>query len=278
LIENAYDSLAESLGYVEKAASDPSRWKFAVLNLVHAVELVLKQRLYDEHELLIWQDVDRPGKLTVGLEKAIQRLAYAKVAIDEADVQGIETAIRWRNNITHYEVDLIAEEVRENYLLIFEFLDKFHEAHFTSSLSDRIPDEHVQTSIDLTESFKREFIEFRGRQMHRSWPKKLRAAQDVTSFSLDGKVYPRVAWGQEPGWRSASAPAEQFCHDCETAPGEYHGPGCDMEVCPKEFHQLLMCDCEWDPSDLWDLDADAWLDSDHLDDWITTEDAPKAGD
>ncbi|MEJ1156106.1 hypothetical protein [Microbacterium marmarense] len=68
--------------------------KFVVLNIVHAVELVLKQRLLKEQELLIWQDVDRPGKLAVGLERAMPRLLSVRVGIDAADIHAIETAIR----------------------------------------------------------------------------------------------------------------------------------------------------------------------------------------
>ncbi|TFV96754.1 hypothetical protein [Orlajensenia leifsoniae] len=265
LIENAYDSFAESLAYVERAREDPTRWKFAVLNLVHAVELVLKQRLVQEHDLLIWQDVDRPGKLTVGLEKAIQRLSTARVSMDDADVQAIQTAIKWRNNITHYEVDLIAEEVRENYLLIFEFLDKFHDAHFSGSLSDHIPDEHVQTAMDLAESFRREFIEFRGRQMHRSWPRKLVAAQNATFLELDGVRFLRTKWGSEAYWIEDHMQGYEplpFCRDCGAALGEYHGPGCCVEECPREKSQLFGCECDWAPSELWALDADEWMEAD----------------
>lgn len=263
LIENAYDSFAESLSYVELAGANPSRWKFAVLNLVHAVELVLKQCLVNEHELLVWQDIDRPGKVTVGLERAIQRLKAARVDMDDADVQAIQTAIRWRNNITHYKVDLIIEEVRENYLLIFEFLDKFHGVHFSGSLSDHIPDEHVQTAMDLADSFKREFITFRGRQMHRRWPRKLLAAQHTTFLVLDGTKYSRRTWGNEGYWREEHMEGYEplaYCRDCGAAVGEYHGPSCCVEECPREGGQLIGCECDWEPSELWALDADEWKD------------------
>jgi hypothetical protein len=74
LSDNAYDSLNESLSCVEHAKVQPHRWKYAVLNLVHAIELLIKQRLHDEHPLLIWENVDRPGK-TVSLENGLNRLA-----------------------------------------------------------------------------------------------------------------------------------------------------------------------------------------------------------
>lgn len=261
LIENAYDSFAESLSDVERAKGDHSRWKFAVLNLVHAVELVLKQKLSDEHPLLIWQDVDRPGRNTVSLERSIDRLIAAGISLEDEDTRAIRLAVKWRNNITHYEVDLIAPEVRENYLLIFEFLDKFHEEHFEGSLSEHIPETHVQTAMDLVESFKREFITFRGRPMHRRWARKLVAAQRVHSLYLDGVEYPRLRWGREhvweQDWMDGKIPS-RYCRDCGAELDEYHGPGCVLEECPRQGGQLFGCECDWDASELWALDADEW--------------------
>ncbi len=37
--------------------------------------------------------------------------------------------------------------------------------------------------------------------------------------------------------------SEGVCHDCNARPGEYHHPGCDMEVCPKCGGQLISCGC-----------------------------------
>lgn len=261
LLENAYDSFAESLDYVERSSADLSRWKFAVLNLVHATELVLKQRLLDEHPLLLWQDIDRPGRTTVSLEKSIDRLRSAGVALEEEDTRAIRVAIKWRNSITHYEVDLVASEVRENYLLIFEFLDKFHEEHFDGSLSEHIPDAHVQTAMDLAESFKREFIQFRGRRVHRMWARKLVAAQRVPSLFLNGVEYPRLRWGHEQVWSAdwmRGVSPSQYCRDCGAEIGEYHGPGCVLEECPRQGGQLFGCECEWEASELWGPDDDGW--------------------
>jgi hypothetical protein len=36
---------------------------------------------------------------------------------------------------------------------------------------------------------------------------------------------------------------DKRCHDCGAAIGEYHTWGCDWEVCPFCFGQLLSCDC-----------------------------------
>lgn len=228
-----------------------------MLNLVHSVELILKQKLFEEHELLIWQDVDRPRR-TVSLDRAIDRLMAAHVPLEKSDVNAIRTAVKWRNNITHYELDLVISEVRENYLLIYEFLDKFHLDHFQGSLSEHIPDEYVPIAAELAESFKREIFEFRGRKMHRSWPKKLIAAQRVPSLYIAAVEYPRKPWGQELVWQEKWMEGHSplpYCRDCATELGEFHGPGCVVEECPREGGQLYGCPCEWDPSELWALDS-----------------------
>jgi hypothetical protein len=255
LIENAYDSLNESLAYVEQASEDPTRWKFAVLNLVHAVELLVKQRLFDEHELFIWENIDNPIK-TASLEKALSRITSIRVPIDKSELDAIKTAIRWRNTITHYEVDLIAEEVRENYLLIFEFLDTFHQQHFSGSLSDRLNDRYIQTAMDLVESFNKEFVVYRGRQMHRRWPTRLLAAQTIPSLTLDRIEFLRLPWGAETHWstRLKDISPPEFCPDCGAAIGELHGPYCEQEECPKCGGQLLSFECNFEPSILWGLD------------------------
>mgnify|MGYP001590775284 CR=1 FL=1 len=36
---------------------------------------------------------------------------------------------------------------------------------------------------------------------------------------------------------------ERKCHDCGSGIGELHRPGCDMEVCPFCYRQLIMCGC-----------------------------------
>lgn len=259
LIENALDSLNESLAYVEAASTDPNRWKFAVLNLVHAVELMIKQRLHQEHELLLWENVDQPGK-TVSLEKAITRLTRSGVVVETSELNAIRTAIRWRNNITHFEVDLIAEEVRENYLLIFEFLDSFHQQHFLGSLSDRIADAHVRTAMDLVNAFNKEFIEFRGRRMHRRWPRLLVAAQRTKEFVLKESRLARLPWGSESRWSTWMKDDEplEFCRDCGAAVGEYHGPNCTQEECPNCHGQLATCECDFDNDDFWGLDETAF--------------------
>jgi hypothetical protein len=49
LLENSYDFLNETLRNATVAERRPHAWKFAVLHIVQAIELLLKARLQAEH-------------------------------------------------------------------------------------------------------------------------------------------------------------------------------------------------------------------------------------
>lgn len=255
LLDNAYDSLNESLAKVALTDQAPGQWKFAVLNLVHALELFLKQRLYNEHRLLLFENVDRPIK-TVSLERALERLKAVDIVIEPDDFVAIGHAIKWRNAITHYETDLHLGEVRQNYLLIFEFLDTFHTTHFQRGLTLHITPSNSGTAARMIQEFRNEFIEFQGRRMHRNWPHKLLSAQQFPVVEFEGKTYKRLLWGEESHWpetmKDGYHPLD-YCRDCGCRLGQFHGPGCCVEECPRCGDQFTYCECDLESDGLWEL-------------------------
>ncbi|MCD5419709.1 hypothetical protein LRS71_09085 [Rhodococcus pyridinivorans] len=255
LLENAYDSFNESLMKAEQAEDVPSNWKYAVLHLVHSIELVLKERLRREHRLFIYSNVDKPNH-TVSLEGALTRLQVIDVDLDKRDVVAIDRAIKWRNQIIHYEVDMHVADVRENYLLLFDFLDHFHGNHFDGGISGHVESRNRATAARMFERSRREIIEFVGAKMHRSWPSKLLAAQRVHSVSIEGRDYRRIAWGSESYWSEPEMrglATLDRCRDCACKVGEFHGPGCCVERCPRCGDQFTYCDCDFEDCELWDL-------------------------
>lgn len=257
LLENAIDSLNESLANVQRAAVNPNQWKYAVLNLVQAIELSLKHRLHSEHHLLLWENVDRPGR-TVSLEQGLKRLQSVDLQFSSVDAEAIQKAINWRNNITHYETDLVLSEVESTFVLLFEFLNSFHKAHFDMDLTMQLREEVTQTASELISRFQNEFIEFRGHEMHRSWPSKLLVGQRISELTIQGETFRRIPWASELFWGEkymrGLAPLD-FCPDCGTPIGHLHGPDCMKEECPRCKGQFFGCECDWDPSPLW---AEDW--------------------
>lgn len=249
--ENSIDSLQESLIKVREADTNPAAWKFAVVHIVHAIELMLKERLQQEHRLLIFQNVDKPGTPsrpgpTVSLETALVRLQSAAIDLSDDDLRVIRKAIEWRNRITHSEFSLYVTEVRATFALLFEFIHAFHLKEMNAEVIDVIVPDLRPVAAQIMEVFREEFIIFQGNTMHRSWPSALLAAQDVRVVWLNNQSYQRFRYGEEPMWRHSEYGDHPIraCGDCSCLPGQYHASYCDIEQCPRCEGQFLSCDCE----------------------------------
>jgi hypothetical protein len=71
----------------------------------------------------------------------------------------------------------------------------------------------------------------------------------TTSGTFDSQGYGIDCMGKlRPIRKSDNVPTveEHTCGDCDCKEGEYHTPGCDMEICPFCGGQLRTCDCVYD--------------------------------
>ena len=59
-----------------------------------------------------------------------------------------------------------------------------------------------------------------------------------SEIAIEETVYNRIPFGAEPNYDG-----EDHCGDCGVAHGEFHGPKCDQELCPKCHGQLIACEC-----------------------------------
>jgi putative GTP pyrophosphokinase len=81
---------------------------------------------------------------------------------------------------------------------------------------------------------------FNGRTVSVGWSDRVKAAQEITSYEIGGKPYPRIPYGDESSdWGAHLRP----CHDCAVEKGQFHVDGCDVEECPKCGGQSIACEC-----------------------------------
>lgn len=245
LLENAHDFLNESLRCSVLAEREPREWKFAVLHVVQAIELLLKARLEVEHPVLIFEDVDRRRR-TISMAQAVDRIVtVAGVPLTSREQRSIRKARAWRDAIVHHEFEMSAYEVESVYVQLFEFLVRFHDEHTDfGSLHTYIRPELWSREAELFEFFKREFVVYDGREMVRYWPSQIVAAQELKTVDLYGRSYDRIAYGNEPGYDRLLI--RDTCHDCGVRQGELHVPDCDVERCPRCFGQIITCGCLWE--------------------------------
>ena len=67
-------------------------------------------------------------------------------------------------------------------------------------------------------------------------PCTLKAFEDVPGVKL-----PRIPYGSED--QDWGADSGRPCHDCNTPPGGFHHPGCDVERCFRCKRQAISCSC-----------------------------------
>jgi hypothetical protein len=94
---------------------------------------------------------------------------------------------------------------------------------------------------EIMEFFRREFVTYHGKQVLRTTPAEIVAAQDRKTIELHAKTFDRIPYGGEILWPGRPP----YCGDCSAGVGQLHTDSCDVEECPRCFHQLITCGCTW---------------------------------
>lgn len=151
LIENSYNFIKQSISQAIQAEENPEHWKYAILHLIMAIELVLKDLLRKDHEILIFKNIDNP-KETVSLPFAANRLQkISKIKFELDDISTINLATEFRNQIVHYEFSFKVAEIKSIYAKLIGFLQSFLIKHYSKKLSEIIEKEIWQEAINIIE-------------------------------------------------------------------------------------------------------------------------------
>ena len=261
LLENAFDYLNCSLEFVVRARNQNSQkeWKFAILNIVHAIELLMKERLRREHELLIYANLDKFKPLsrqtqTVNWQVLVERIKYVLGNdLEKLDAGRIDRARELRNQMVHYDIELHFPDIYHEYANLWNFVREFSEKILGEELHYRIdPNLQVQYE-DLSELFFEEIVYYNSIFMSIEHKEEIIQEQVNTHITIQGIEYPRVKYGDlEEYAKIDTDPTQLFtrpCHDCSVSKGQVHLYGCDAEICPKCKEQLIFHDCVVDTNE-----------------------------
>jgi len=143
IFENAIDSLVMGIrNYTDRELDSSNKW--AILEVFHAVELFLKERLFQEHRLLIYRHIDKPigdDAQTVGLQETLTRFTNIGVALPEKYVGILKDLQKHRNRIehSHYKADpshshLVGQALQFIGFFVEEHLQQDLETHLTTDV------------------------------------------------------------------------------------------------------------------------------------------------
>jgi rubrerythrin len=156
LLDNSHSFLKEAVKKAVAARKDVSQWKFAILNLVQAVELSLKELLRRKHPVLIYENIDTPRN-TVSISQALARIENDKILgiiIPENEKKKIAEAVKLRNEITHYEFELTEEYAMAKFSEIFAFIVYFQGLHLEIEIDDVLDYDLLQEIVNIEKCFK----------------------------------------------------------------------------------------------------------------------------
>jgi len=154
LLENAENFLIHSLSQAITAEKNPQNWKYAILHLVQSIELLLKELLKREHEILIYKNIDNP-KETVSLEIAVTRLQnISKLKFNVEDLEKISLASTYRNQIVHYEFSFREKEIKSIFAKLLGFLQSILSSQFKKNIKDVVNVEIWKEAVQIIEYAK----------------------------------------------------------------------------------------------------------------------------
>lgn len=119
LAENSFDFLNSAVKYAR--GKEPRDWKYALLNLASALELMMKAVLEKEHWSLLFENIDAASRekffkgefQSVNFNTAMNRLTcIANLSLSVNDKKYLRNIRDKRNKITHFSIDVNIEEIK----------------------------------------------------------------------------------------------------------------------------------------------------------------------
>jgi rubrerythrin len=157
LINNAKSSLYHAVNHLTNPDGvKENDLKFALRDVSHVVELLLKERLRRIHKAFIWQNVDKypsPEAYTVDTDTAVKRLLkIGTINLDENDQKTIFACRKFRNQVEHYEFEFNTKETKAIIGRMLSFIFGFSTKHLGLELEEEFrADDRWNALIEIYE-------------------------------------------------------------------------------------------------------------------------------
>jgi hypothetical protein len=160
IFENALDSLRVGIKFYVENSIDTSH-KHAILNIFHSIELLLKEKLYRIHPILIYKDIDkriRDDSLTVGLKEIFSRFKNLGISSPTEESWANEMSIlislqHRRNRIEHHRYE---KTESDSYVIgkAIKFIYDFLPLHLNCTLEEHIDEELWNNIREIVQSYE----------------------------------------------------------------------------------------------------------------------------
>lgn len=148
LFDNAIDSLNEAINKFEQCDLNDKALKFAILHVVHFVELFLKYYVSQEHELLIYfkpfEKINADSK-TIGLNEIIKILTNAQKEFSESFLRDLHFIKKLRNDIEHHKFSMNIEVVQTCIGRILNGIIEFDEFNDNFNMLSHVDKKYITT-------------------------------------------------------------------------------------------------------------------------------------
>lgn len=155
LIDNSLDSLEVGIRfYIE------DNTKHAILNVFHSIELLLKERVARECNILIFRDnhkrlIDQKSQ-TVGFDEILVLFKNLDIHLDDDKIKILRHLKDQRNDITHFEYTPNVSD-KDNLGLALKFIKTFMDEHLNLQLEDQVEESLYQEIEEIVDSFEERY-------------------------------------------------------------------------------------------------------------------------
>ena len=151
-MENAKDSLVHAVEHLTNPSGvKVCDYKHAISDLAHAVELLLKERLYRIHPSFIWKNIDKyplSKVYKINTDIAIDRLLrLGNIKLPDHQVNTINACRDIRNDIEHYEFEYDDKEAKAIIGRMLSFIFDFSKRYLNVDLQAEFKKDDTWASL-----------------------------------------------------------------------------------------------------------------------------------